>query len=362
MENQTNPLDQMMSELAAQGNASSSISHEQEDHQEEENDNVQVESDSEEPNEVGSSSQEVESESKTPEESTSKDKDDEVSDWDLEDSDNASEQPETNVYKEFEEVLGLSNPDKGSVIQEIKKLKEDYQRVTKTLEETKSQTPFANDMISKANEIAKNGGDYLAYLGATSVDYDNVPDEALIEHKYAAYFENDEDPQAEFQDFLASKSDREKRIIAQEVRNDFKNSQEQAKRQIEQEVIQKRKSLDEGITKHLETTSAIFGLKINPSHKKQIYGDIESGKLINDVYYKPDGTYNFQAMAEFSFFKNNRDKIFKLIKDKTSNEVKRDEFRKLSNVEVTKKSSPVKEQTPMTGIERMMQEYKSKTF
>ena len=88
----------------------------------------------------------------------------------------------TKYQSEFE-TLGLEDVKSSSEF--VDKFKQLKQELEETKESTK--TVFANDMIREANEIMKQGGDWLGYLGLASFDYDAVPDVELLSYELLSF-------------------------------------------------------------------------------------------------------------------------------------------------------------------------------
>ena len=191
-----------------------------------------------------------------------------------------------------------------SKISEITKQNQEYAEKVKSLEENSN---FATPELAEANEIARNGGDYRSYLALQQTDWDSIPDEALIvEGKLRAYFgENEEGMMAH----LNQMSDIEKKMMADSIRQDAKANDAAAKQRIKDEANQRAQKIDQGIRSTLDNTNEMFGLKLTPAMKREIYDDITGKNLLKTIFHDNNGNPDPGKMVKAAVALKNLNKI-----------------------------------------------------
>lgn len=245
----------------------------------------------------------------------------------------------TKYQSEFE-TLGLSDvKDSSEFVEKFKQLKQE-------LEETKesTKTVFANDMIREANEIMKQGGDWLGYLGLASFDYDAVPDVELLSYELKSDFDSKE----ELDDYLASLDETQIRLNAKRIRKDLKVQQEAQKQAIAVQAQQHQKAYDESLRKAINSVDRVDRVVVKDHDKARIekmltsYNDKAKATEFQIKHFlKPNGEPDFPKMVQSAYKLEMFDKVLEYATRSAKNSGKASVIQNLSNVEKPKTTNIV---------------------
>lgn len=253
----------------------------------------------------------------------------------------------TKYQSEFE-TLGLSDmKDSSEFVEKFKQLKQE-------LEETKesTKTVFANDMIREANEIMKQGGDWLGYLGLASFDYDGVPDVDLLSYELKSDFDSKE----ELDDYLASLDETQIRLNAKRIRKDLKLQQDAQKQQIAIKAEQSQRAYDENLKQAIKGVERVDRVKVKDQDRASIekmlttYNDKAKATEFQIKHFlKPSGEPDFQKMVQSAYKLEMFDKVLEYATRSAKNSGKAAVIQNLSNVD-RPKTTNIAEVTPRKAL------------
>jgi len=253
----------------------------------------------------------------------------------------------TKYKNEFEE-LGLEGVNTSQdFVEKFKNLKQE-------LEETKesTKTVFANDMIREANEIMKQGGDWLGYLGLASFDYDSVPDVELLSYELKSDFDSKE----ELDDYLASLDETQIRLNAKRIRKDLKLQQDAQKQQIALKAEQSQRAYDENLKQAIKSVERVDRVKVKDQDRASIekmlttYNDKAKATEFQIKHFlKPSGEPDFQKMVQSAYKLEMFDKVLEYATRSAKNSGKAAVIQNLSNVDKPKTTN-IAEVTPRKAL------------
>jgi hypothetical protein len=218
---------------------------------------------------------------------------------------------------------------------------------TELKEKLKSTKP-AEDVLSgiderlkKAVEFSKKGGDYLALLGVSQVDYSKINPTALYENSIM------NDPNyspEEAKELLDSLSPLQKKERGLQLRSEYERAQkaqlaqfEESIKTIEQSKAERKAKADRELKSTLDKVEKIAGLTVKPHHKADIFDAITSGRMQQELFFnQKTGDYDYQSMIETYFVKKNLPKIMDHLKKITSSDTLRGFVKDISNINLDK--------------------------
>ncbi len=273
-------------------------------------------------------------------------------------------------YKELAEDMGKAlnlqpNSDSDIILKEIESLKN---RATST------DNIFANDSLRQANEIAKNGGDYLDYLGLANLNVDSTSDEELIRLKMQENGNSEE----VINDYLEENKDTTgQKKEAAEIRQSLKYTREQRTKELadqskasaDQRNVQVQEAND-NLRKTINEATEINGFNLDDDAKARILdiatgtttiGDKKVSKLFAYFLYNEKGTLDpqktFNTIAKAEYF----DGITDYLKNEGKRDGKRELMDNLQNVEIDSNPSAQKEEPAeeITGLGSILRSAKA---
>jgi hypothetical protein len=253
----------------------------------------------------------------------------------------------TKYKNEFEE-LGLEGVNTSQdFVEKFKNLKQE-------LEETKesTKTVFANDMIREANEIMKQGGDWLSYLGLSTLDYDSVPDVELLSYELKSDFDTKE----ELDEYIASLDETQIRLNAKRIRKDLKLQQEVQKQQVALQAQEHQRVYDDNLRKAINSIEKVDRVKVKDQDRASIqkmlttYNDKAKATEFQIKHFlKPNGEPDFQKMVQSAYKLEMFDKVLEYATRSAKNSGKAAVIQNLSNVE-RPKATNIAEATPRKAL------------
>jgi hypothetical protein len=253
----------------------------------------------------------------------------------------------TKYKNEFEE-LGLEGVNTSQdFVEKFKSLKQE-------LEETKesTKTVFANDMIREANEIMKQGGDWLSYLGLSTLDYDSVPDVELLSYELKSDFDTKE----ELDEYIASLDETQIRLNAKRIRKDLKLQQDTQKQQIALQAQEHQRVYDENLRRAINGIDKVDRVKVKDQDRASIqkmlttYNDKAKATEFQIKHFlKPNGEPDFQKMVQSAYKLEMFDKVLEYATRSAKNSGKAAVIQNLSNVE-RPKATNIAETTPRKAL------------
>ena len=283
------------------------------------------------------------------------------------------------IFEELGKAIGSDVfDDQNAIIEKAKSIAKENAELKEQL--NNGDSPFANELFERANEIAKQGGDYLQYLGIASIDYDQFSDEVLLDEFVAkAYIPGDTQEAVEKrQEYLDDMTESQKSVEANKVRAQLKAEQEaqmkeagelSQRQQAEQQKIveEVNKSLQEAYKK----ADKLFGMKLETADKKRHYKALTDGSLNQTMYHNEKGEFDPQRAIENAWLLERDSKgelvnVKNLVKtyiSRSKNEGKAEMLKEASNVDI--KRNPKKaevstgEVSPMANFVNMIKEGKA---
>jgi hypothetical protein len=231
---------------------------------------------------------------------------------------------------------------------------EKFKSLKQELEETKesTKTVFANDMIREANEIMKQGGDWLSYLGLSTLDYDSVPDVDLLSYELKSDFDTKE----ELDEYIASLDETQIRLNAKRIRKDLKLQQDAQKQQVALQAQEHQRVYDENLRKAINGIDKVDRVKVKDQDRASIqkmlttYNDKAKATEFQIKHFlKPNGEPDFQKMVQSAYKLEMFDKVLEYATRSAKNSGKAAVIQNLSNVE-RPKATNIAETTPRKAL------------
>jgi hypothetical protein len=231
---------------------------------------------------------------------------------------------------------------------------EKFKSLKQELEETKesTKTVFANDMIREANEIMKQGGDWLSYLGLSTLDYDSVPDVELLSYELKSDFDTKE----ELDEYIASLDETQIRLNAKRIRKDLKLQQDTQKQQIALQAQEHQRVYDENLRRAINGIDKVDRVKVKDQDRASIqkmlttYNDKAKATEFQIKHFlKPNGEPDFQKMVQSAYKLEMFDKVLEYATRSAKNSGKAAVIQNLSNVE-RPKATNIAETTPRKAL------------
>jgi len=231
---------------------------------------------------------------------------------------------------------------------------EKFKSLKQELEETKesAKTVFASDMIREANEIMKQGGDWLSYLGLSTLDYDSVPDVDLLSYELKSDFDTKE----ELDEYIASLDETQIRLNAKRIRKDLKLQQEVQKQQVALQAQEHQRVYDDNLRKAINSIEKVDRVKIKDQDRASIqkmlttYNDKAKATEFQIKHFlKPNGEPDFQKMVQSAYKLEMFDKVLEYATRSAKNSGKAAVIQNLSNVE-RPKATNIAETTPRKAL------------
>ena len=289
-------------------------------------------------NEVIQESEPPQEEDTKPEEEASKEdiqEDGTISDWDVVENEvEAGETKPAEVdFKSIASELGFEAATKEELIEKVSEVK------------AKAEAPDAladlPDNLKEAITIAKQDGDYLEYLGLTSVDYDAYDNAVIVQNHYANVLRdaNGNVDTEKLEMMMDSMTEAEIDVKGIELKQSYKAARDQRSNAIKEKAARERQEADRQLKSTLDSLTDHRGFKLNSTHKKQLYDGISSGDMISQMFNGPDGKPDMnkvvRAYSDFLF----ADKQNKFLRQQASTQAKKEVLNRLSNKQIEPKTS-----------------------
>lgn len=287
-----------------------------------------------------------------PEVSTELDKD-----WD----DESPEIPVTQVttsapsfdFTELGKSIGLGEiKDREELVTRIKSLE------TKALE-------GVPDNLKKALELAKQGGDYLSFLGVSQVDYSAVDPTELFKTDLFNRVKQ-LNPQASKQELedryaeaLGSYAPIQQLVEGQKLQRGYMDWQKSEANRIEQESRQRKVTADAKVKESIDRLEEVNGFKLKSSHKAKMYDYITSGQFQKDLFSQEG--YNYEAIVEIAFHRNYGKKANEFLWNKAKTTSKKELVKELTNPQIEKPAErPTSDTTEVNPMQAWLQQLRGR--
>ena len=192
---------------------------------------------------------------------------------------------------------------KDLVIEEVGKVIQERETLSKEVESLKAQDPFASKEMREANELAKNGGDWKEHLNIASIDYESFSNEDILTEAWLRPQLGDDE---KIENHLNSMTPEAKELKANEIRSSLVSEQQGRLTAIKKEANDKKQHIDNGIKEALKGTSEMFGVKITTKMRQDMFKNLTSEKgFIKDSFFNKDNSFNFKSMTELAFLRDN---------------------------------------------------------
>ena len=275
---------------------------------------------------------------------TSETEDDDTGNWWESDEDvassgdtsSASEMPEGD-YGVIGKALGLESNKADDVLSKITEITTQNQELSEKVAKMEENSNYANPDLEAANEVARNGGDYLGYLGLSQNNWDGVEDDVLLtEGKLRGVFGDDEEG---MKSYLNEMDPVQKKFMASEIRQGLKQHDEQSKADIVNKANEQRRKIDNGLRTVLDETKELFGLKMTPSLKKEIYNDVTVNGTLTKMFHDNEGNPSPKKMIEMAVLHKYNKKVVQTAVTKARNQGAEDILNEVSNPIVNRNGS-----------------------
>jgi hypothetical protein len=256
-------------------------------------------------------------------------------------------------FSELGKSIGLGEiKDKDELVTKIKSLE------TKALD-------GVPDNLKKALELAKQGGDYLSYLGVSQVDYSSVDPVELFKNDLFARIKS-MNPQATKQELedryteaLGAYAPIQQLVEGQKLQKSYTDYQKSEAIRIEQEARQRKATADAKVKESIDRLEEINGFKLKPNHKAQMYDYITSGQLQKDLFSQ-DG-YNYEALVDIAFQRKFGKKATEFLWNKAKTTTKKEIVKELTNPQIEKPvEKPSVENTEVNPMEAWLKQLQAK--
>jgi hypothetical protein len=219
----------------------------------------------------------------------------------------------------------------------VAKWKEVSQK-TKEYEDKLAAYNSIPEPLREAIELANRGGDYLEYLGVSTIDYDGIDDRSLVEEELIelGIFNNadgsiNEDALAEYVDGL---SDKELKVRGAQVRYRFKNTQAaQKQEQIRKAEESKQRAISD-MRVALDKLNNIGPFKLNQARKKELFDSFSSGQMLKELFQNEKGQFDYTKAAEVYYRVKYAPKIDKLVADYAKTETIKKQASEIKNIDL----------------------------
>jgi len=267
----------------------------------------------------------------------------------LDESEEAVEEKKDGDFELYSDIAGAlgveSFGDKDTVINHLKELQDSKVNLEKELAAAKEETPFANDDIKIANELAKGGGDFQKYLELSNIDYNGIEDDLLLTEIVAKPHLGD-NPE-EIQNFLNGLTDSQKKIEANRIRKELSDKDAAKKQGILDNARNQKESMDNGIKDVLKGTKSMYGLEMTGHMKKKSFESLTSEKGLFSHIIGKDGQVDYKKAVEAQFILSNFKDIVSTALTNERNKSKAEEFKEVTKPNMNQQkgstSAPKKE-------------------
>jgi hypothetical protein len=275
-----------------------------------------------------------------------------ISDWDVTGEGDDVEQFD---YRSLAQEFGIEAESKDEFAEKVKELKV----------KADAPDPLADlpENFKKAIDLARNDGDYLEYLGITSVNYDAVADVDMVQNHYAQLYRK---PDGSIdKEMLEMKMDSmtEADIIGEgaALKAQYRQQQSQKAADMEAQSARNRELADKALKSELEKLTEHNGFKYSPTHKKQLYDGITSGDMVAKMFHGTDGKMDYKkVIAAYSNYLYG-EKQNKYLRQQIATKATKKVLDKLSNKKIEPKGTVVDakpDRTVLTDQQKFAKELK----
>jgi hypothetical protein len=193
--------------------------------------------------------------------------------------------------------------------------------------------------LKEAIELANKGGDYLEYLGVSTINYDDFDDRSLVEEELIelGIFNNadgsvNEDALAEYVDGL---NDKELRVKGAQVRNRFKQEQASQRQALQKKAEEQKVKAIETMRATLDKVNNIGPFKLNQSRKKELLDSFSSGQMMKELFQDSQGRFDYAKAIQVYYRTKYGDKVEKLAADYVRSKTIKEQANEIRNVDLS---------------------------
>ncbi len=266
----------------------------------------------------------------------------EIEDWDTSDSDTdtVSTDDIKTDYSKLANELGITGGNENDIINGIKQLKDAGKEATDVM----ANVP---DSLVKAIEISKQGGDYMDYLGVSSVDYSNIDGSQLYETQLAGIFTSEDGTfdREGYDEYLDTLPDKEIEIRGMQLKRGLINEQKVEQARITQEADTRKVEAERELKQAIDGTEKIRDFVLTPTHKRDMYKAIASGDVISELFYNETGKMDYNKVIKIYFDHKYGAKADEYLKQRITTATKKTFLKDLSNSNIENNSETLTETT-----------------
>lgn len=262
-------------------------------------------------------------------------------------------------YETLSKSLGVEGKDLNEIKSYVDKLKSERDEAKASLSKISEKSPYANEEIQKANELAQSGGDWKTFLQISETNYDLIDEQTLfVELELKPAFNGDAE---EIQKYLESSNPADIKLKGSKIRAELKAAQQAEKQRLFTEAADKKRKLDSSIQEALNKTDSLYGVKLTPAKRKELYDDITGKNFLNSIFFDKDGNVNPKGMAEAAFLLKNIKEIMNVNMTKFKNQGVKEVFDERSNTKLRNSSGMPNPQqkenvSPLDGVMAKLKE------
>lgn len=257
--------------------------------------------------------------------------DSKIDDWD------ADVQPEPVATPPPTSTFDFSEMGKALGTEEIKTKEDLVSYISKVKSEAESAKSGLSDLpqeLTRAVELAKQGGDYLSYLKVAAVDYGKL-DPVDVYEEYVIDRSTDPNGNVDFDkvnNFLDSIQDFDKELRGKEIIKNLQAQQIHAVKQLEDQAQKRKDQAISSVQTVLSTLEDVNGFKLKPTHKQELFDWIVSGKMMKEAFFsEKTGEYDFSKVVKAAALLKYGEKMDAYRRQQIKNSVKRELLDDLQN-------------------------------
>jgi hypothetical protein len=235
--------------------------------------------------------------------------------------------------------LGVEFSTKEELVSAVKELQNGLKEAQTNSTQLDDYMKDIPDDLKEAIDVSKKGGDYLDYLDVSSINYDSINNRDLLYDSVRSYFAEGDEGEAAVEEYIDDLGETEVNIKGSQIRNQLKYSQQESKQAITNKIQAQKQQAEKQLKTAISEVNAVDGYKLNSNHKKKIFDDIASGKMMKEMFGGPDGKYDYSKMVKNYFKVAYWDKVQAYNKKRIQTSTKREIIDELTNASVETPSS-----------------------
>ncbi len=244
------------------------------------------------------------------------------------------------------QIEGISSKD--SLVAKVKEISQK----TKEYEGKLAAYNSIPEPLRDAIELANKGGDYLEYLGISTIDYDAVDDRSLVEEELIelGIFNNTDGSINEeaLAEYVESLSDKELRVRGAQVRHRFKQTQTTQRQEVIRKAEEQKQRAIGDMRAALDKLNNVGPFKLNQARKKELFDSFANGQLLKELFQDDKGKFDYEKAAKIYFRVKYADKIDKLVADAVKTKTIKEQANEIKNVDLSSNTRLARPEGPTT--------------